>query len=489
MADTAPADPQATAAATDDAAPVPLVVDVDGSLIAGDTLIEAMLRLIAADPVNLVRIVLWLARGRARLKAEVAGRVGFADGDLVFNQAVLTLVRDAQAEGRPVYLASGGAHRHVAAIAEQLGGLTDIYTSGDESSMTGRAKADRLVAAFGAGGFDYIGNEARDLAVWQRARRAIAVNAGAGMRRRVRAIDPHARFIDGGDRATAAYLRAIRPHQWLKNILVFLPLIAAHLTAADALLAAGVTFLALSLTASGTYVANDLLDLPDDRRHPSKRKRPLASGAVPLQHGLLLAPGLVLAGLGLAATVGLATLGMVASYLVLTSAYTLLLKRRMFIDVVTLATLYTIRVLAGGVAVGVALSPWFLAFSMFLFLMLAIVKRYQELHGLKARDTDKASGRNYHVSDLPILAALGGASGFAAVLVLALYLNTPAVDARYSRPEVLWLLCPLLVYWIGRVMMLTNRGYVDDDPIIFAVRDRPSVGVGVLCAGVFLVAL
>jgi 4-hydroxybenzoate polyprenyltransferase/phosphoserine phosphatase len=489
MAETAQADAGDTAARAPDAAAVPLVVDVDGSLIAGDTLIEAMLRLIAAHPANAAWILVWLAQGRARLKAAVAERVGFDDGDLVFHDAVVAAIRDAQAAGRPVYLASGGSRRHVAAIAEQIGGVTDIYTAGDGSNMTGRAKADCLVAAFGRRGFDYIGNEARDLPVWQEARRAIAVNAGTGLRRRVRAVHGEAAFLDGGDRTAVAYLRAIRPHQWLKNILVFLPLIAAHLSAAPAMLAAAATFLALSLTASGTYIANDLLDLPDDRRHPSKRHRPLASGAVPLQHGLLLAPALVLAGLALATTVGLATLGMVAGYLALTSAYTLFLKRRMFIDVVTLATLYTIRVLAGAVAVGVALSPWFLAFSMFLFLMLAIVKRYQELHSLKDSDVGKASGRNYHVSDLPILAALGGASGFAAVLVLALYLNTPAVDARYSRPEVLWLLCPLLVYWIGRVMMLTNRGFVDDDPIVFAVRDRPSVGVGVLCAGVFLVAL
>jgi len=489
MAETAPGDADETPDAGHDARRVPLVVDVDGSLIAGDTLIEGMLRLIAAHPANLARMLGWLAQGRARLKAAVAERVGFADGDLVFHDAVVAAIREAQAAGRPVYLASGGARRHVAAVAARIGGITDIYTAGEGSGMTGRAKADRLVAAFGRGGFDYIGNEARDLPVWREARRAIAVNASAGLRRRVRAVDGEAAFLDDGDRAPRAYLRAIRPHQWLKNVLVFLPLIAAHLTAAPAILAAAATFLALSLTASGTYIANDLLDLPDDRQHPSKRHRPLASGALPLRHGLLLAPALVLAGLALAAAVGLATLGMVAGYLALTSAYTLFLKRRMFIDVVTLATLYTIRVLAGGVAVGVALSPWFLAFSMFLFLMLAIVKRYQELHGQADRDAGKVSGRNYHVSDLPILAALGGASGFAAVLVLALYLNTPTVDARYSRPEVLWLLCPLLVYWIGRVMMLTNRGHVDDDPIVFAVRDRPSLGVGALCAGVFLVAL
>jgi 4-hydroxybenzoate polyprenyltransferase len=180
---------------------------------------------------------------------------------------------------------------------------------------------------------------------------------------------------------------------------------------------------------------------------------------------------------------------MVALYLAVTTAYTLVLKRRMFVDVVTLAALYTLRVLAGGVAVGVSLSPWFLAFSMFFFLMLAIVKRYQELDGLRAAELESVSGRNYEVRDLPVLAALGGASGFAAVLVLALYLNSPQVDARYGQPEVLWLLCPLLVYWIGRVMMLTNRGLVDDDPILFAVRDRPSLGVGALCVGVFVAAL
>lgn len=469
---------------------VPLVVDVDGSLIAGDTLIEAMLRLIAERPMYAAKLPLWLAKGRPHLKDQVAARVAFADGDLVVNSQVREAIDAARAAGRPVYLASGGDRRHVAAIAEQIGGVTGIYTSRDGTNLTGQRKADQLVAAFGEGGFDYIGNAASDLAVWRHARRAIAVGGGRGLHRRVRAIDADAAFLDGARGSLGGYLRAVRPHQWLKNVLVFLPLIAAHLVAAPAILAAVATFLALSLTASGTYIANDLLDLPNDRRHPRKRARPLASGEVPLQHGLALAPGLVLAGMLVAAAVGWTTLGMVACYLVVTTAYTLVLKRRMFIDVVTLAALYTIRVLAGGAAVGVTLSPWFLAFSMFFFLMLAIVKRYQELNSLAASEGETAvSGRNYAVGDMPVLAALGGASGFAAVLVLALYLNSPEVDARYTRPEVLWLLCPMLVYWVGRVMMLTNRGYVHDDPVVFAVSDRPSLVVGALCAGVFLVAL
>ncbi len=472
-----------------DVAAVPLVVDVDGSLIPGDTFMEATLRLVAADPASLLRLPAWWFGGRANLKARVAERVGFARGEVAFNEAVLAAIRSARAAGRPVYLASGGATRHIAEIAEEVGDLSGIYTSDGNTNLTGAAKAARLVAQFGEGGFDYIGNEGRDLAVWARARHAIAVGGGAGLHRRVRALDPAAAFLPGPKGSLSGYLRAVRPHQWLKNILVFLPLIAAHLVSAPAFLAAAATFLALSLTASGTYIANDLLDLPSDRKHPSKRFRPLASGAVPLSHGLVLAPGLVVAGLAVALSVNLAAAGMVALYLVVTTAYTLVFKRRMFVDVVTLAALYTIRVLAGGVAVGVSLSPWFLAFSMFFFLMLAIVKRYQELDGLRAAELESVSGRNYEVRDLPVLAALGGASGFAAVLVLALYLNSPQVDARYGQPEVLWLLCPLLVYWIGRVMMLTNRGFVDDDPILFAVRDRPSLGVGVLCVGVFLAAL
>lgn len=478
-----------TAAAPSAARAVPLVVDVDGSLITGDTFMEATLRLVAEDPASLLRLPVWWLAGRARLKARVAERVGFEHGDLAFNAAVLETIREARAAGRPVYLASGGATRHVADIAESVGDLNGIYTSDGDTNLTGEAKARRLVAAFGEGGFDYVGNETRDLAVWRCARHAIAVGGGAFLRRRVRALDGQARFLPGPAGSLKRYLKTVRPHQWLKNILVFLPLIAAHLVSAPAILAAAATFLALSLAASGTYIANDLLDLPNDRKHPSKRFRPLASGRVPLTHAAALVPGLVLAGLLVGASVSLAVAGVVALYLVVTSAYSLVLKRRMFIDVVTLAGLYTLRVIAGGVAVGVTLSPWFLAFSMFLFLMLAIVKRYQELDGLRAEARGSAQGRNYQVRDLPVLAALGGASGFAAVLVLALYLNSPDVDARYGRPEALWLLCPLLVYWIGRVMMLTNRGEVDDDPIIFAVRDRPSLGVGVLAVGVFLVAL
>lgn len=468
---------------------VPLVVDVDGTLVEGDTLVESALHLIAFRPLALLRMTQALARGRASLKGAVAAAVDLDEVSLRLNPAVLAEIDDAKAVGRPVYLASGADRRYVESMAARVGGVAGIFASEGRENLTGEAKAKRLVEAFGRAGFDYIGNERRDLPVWEAARRALVAQGGRRLKEKVKQLDPKATFLRATEPSTRVYLRALRPHQWLKNILVFLPLLAAHLATVEAVAAAIATFVAMNLTASGTYIANDLLDLGPDRNHPRKRYRPLASGDLPLNHGIAMAPLLVVLGVAGAFAVDPPVAAMVVLYLLVTTAYSLYLKRKMFIDVVTLAALYTTRVLAGAVAVGVVVSPWFLAFSMFLFLMLAIVKRHRELSGVLDERQERSLGRNYVVADLPVLAALGAASGFSAVVVLALYLNSPEVGLRYAVPEALWLLCPLLIYWIGRVLMLANRGQVDDDPVVFAMRDRPSLGVGVLGAAIVLIAL
>ncbi len=275
-------------------------------------------------------------------------------------------------------------------------------------------------------------------------------------------------------RGIRSYVRALRPHQWLKNILVFLPLIAGHRIDADAILAAAIAFAAFSLVASGVYIINDLLDLPSDRAHPRKKNRPFASGAIPARHGLLLAPLLFIAGFGMSAALGPRFMAVLALYLVITTAYSFWLKKRAIVDICTLAILYTVRIIAGGEAAHIPLSVWLLAFSIFLFFSLAAIKRQAELIVMMERNQMTATGRGYHTTDLPLVSQMSIAAGYVSVLVMALYLNSPEVRDLYSRPELLWGICLVLLYWVNRMVIVTHRGYMHDDPVVYAVRDRIS---------------
>ena len=285
------------------------------------------------------------------------------------------------------------------------------------------------------------------------------------------------------------YLRALRPHHWVKNVLVFAPLLAAHETRPELYLTAAGVFAALSACASGTYLLNDLVDLQYDRRHATKRHRPLAAGLIRPRTAVAGGAALAAGGLGLALSLSLAAGLLILLYLLVTTTYSLALKRRVFADVIALAILFTVRVVAGGAATGTALSPPFLAFSIFVFLALAIVKRLSELHTLRAAGATEAGGRAYAAEDLNVLVGLGAASSFASVAVLTLYLATPAVVERYARPELLWVMCLPLLYWLGRLLLLANRGAVGGDPLVFAMRDRGSWIVGAAILALFASAL
>ena len=467
---------------------IPLVVDVDGSLVNGDLLIEGTLRLLATTPFKLLTLPFWLAKGRAALKRRVAQAVALPPETLVLNPTVLKEIAAAKAAGRQIWLASAADKLAVAPLTEHIG-ATGHLTSDGLTNLTGAAKAAMLVNRFGAGGFDYIGNERRDLHVWKRARRAIGINLSGRLARKVRTLDAEARFLPGPDRRPIDYIRALRPHQWSKNVLVFVPLVAAHEIQASLYLLAAGLFVALSAMASGTYLLNDLLDLPHDRRHESKRHRPLAAGKVPLLPmigvGLALATGGLVLAWSLSALAGLYIL----LYLFVTLAYSLSLKRKPFLDVVTLALLFAMRVLAGAAVVHIELSPWFLAFFTFIFLSLAIVKRQGELCALQKSGWSTVSGRAYVAADLLVMTAFGAASSMAAVVVFALYIQTVEVSKSYDRSEFLWLICPLLIYWLGRMTLIANRGAVDEDPVTFALRDRTSWLTGVSVLAAFAAAL
>jgi 4-hydroxybenzoate polyprenyltransferase len=290
-----------------------------------------------------------------------------------------------------------------------------------------------------------------------------------------------------------AAVRLLRPHQWVKNLLLFVPVVLAHeLSDARRLASTAVVFVCFCGLASATYVLNDLFDIEADRGHPTKRHRPLASGALQVPAAVALAISLAVLVCGLALSMlPLATIAMLVGYLILTVAYSAWLKQQLYLDVLVLAGLYTHRLLTGGVAARVDVSPWLLAFSMFMFLGLALVKRYVELLGAKARGEDRLSRRGYEVDDLGLVETMGLCSGYLAVLVVGLYVNSEAVRRFYAVPELLWLVCPLLLYWITRIWFLARRGVVHDDPVLFAATDRASYVVGalILCVAVFATLL
>lgn len=471
MSDRTHLDPVSSALPTCSGDP-PLVVDLDGTLTPSDLLIESLFLL---APLDIIRLPLWLLAGKAPFKARIAEAVTLDLASLPLNDEVVALITAERARGRRIYLASASDRRLVQALADQLGLFDGVFASDGITNLRGDDKARHLIAAFGLRGFDYVGNSAADLPVWQSARRAIVVNASGRVTAEARLRRPDMTELSPRQTSPLLHLRAMRAHQWLKNLLVFLPALADHSLDGATLAASVLAFLAFCLCASSVYLLNDLVDLPSDRAHPSKKARPFASGRIPLAHGLGLIPALLAAAVLVSLALPVEFVAVLGAYWGITLLYSLTLKRRLVVDVLTLAGLYTLRVLAGAAATGILVSEWLLAFSMFLFLCLALIKRYSELVERLRSHKGKPAGRAYVTDDTPMVGALAGASGFVSVLVLALYIASPDVDRLYPHPQLLWAIGILLLYWVSRVLMLAHRGEVHDDPVVFAVKDRVSL--------------
>ena len=445
----------------------PLCVDLDGTLLCGDTLLESVLSLAKRNPFYLVRAIFWLLRGRAVLKAEVAARVELNPAALSYNAELLDWLREEHGQGREIWLCTAADARPAETIAQYIGIFSGVFASTRGANLVGERKAQQLVGRFGRGAFDYCGNERRDLAIWRCARGAIVVNAGSALVRKVALQVPVLRSFAIRSHRAPALWRALRPHQWAKNILVLVPLVAAHrMRELPSLIHGLLGAFAFCLAASSVYVLNDMFDLEADRLHPRKSKRPFAAGELPLRAGLLLVPTL-LGAAGLIATFLSARFALaLGTYYLLTVGYSIKLKRILMIDAIALAGLYTLRLIAGAGAAAVPLSFWLLLFAMFLFLSLALVKRYAELDTLRRQQRLHAAGRGYHVEDLAVLENCGTAAGYLSVLVLALYINSPEIAALYRHPKVIWTLCVLLLYWVSRVWIKAHRGQMHDDPVI-----------------------
>ncbi|MCL4775287.1 MAG: UbiA family prenyltransferase [Burkholderiaceae bacterium] len=470
----------------------PLIIDLDGTLLRTDLLMETALVFVHEQPHRLLVPLQWLARGKASLKHELTNATDIDVAILPYDASVLEFLERERKRGRTTVLATASHHLLADQVATHLGLFDHVIATDGARNLSSHTKRDVLVEYFGERGFDYAGNSRDDLPVWEVAREAYVVNASRSVERRARALGNVAAVIGSPQATLRDWAKALRLHQWLKNLLIFVPLLAAHqYTNWSSFLEALTAFFAFGLCASSVYILNDLLDLNDDRRHVRKRSRPFASGQLPIRSGLIAFPLLLVIAFGLGTSLLPIsfTLGL-SCYYALTLAYSLWLKRRMVIDVMALAALYTLRIIVGAIALGIALSFWLLAFSMFLFLSLALVKRYAELFHVRTQsaNNNKAHGRGYFAADLPMIASLGAASGYMAVMVLALYVNDAQTAQLYRHQQIIWFACPLMLTWISRVWMLAHRGVMDEDPVIFAVRDRPSLVVGALIALVFLAA-
>lgn len=482
------AEPGATASssALADAAPgsPPLVLDLDGALMATDLAAETLLLYLKPNPLRLFVVLGWLLKGRAHLKRKLAE----AASPLVELPPVreeVAAYAQAQAEaGREVHVAAPAHGALAAQLAARFAFLKGLAGSDGAVDLQGRRKAEALAARF-PGGFAYAGDAAADLAVWAVAAEAVFTGGSASVRRRLERIRPPSAVFPPARAALRDWIKALRLHQWVKNALIFVPLpLGGAAGDGRAWTSCLLGFLGMGALASGAYVLNDLLDLQEDRLHWSKRRRAFASGLIPIQAGMGLVPLGLFLGLGLGWLArGPAAAGMIGLYLISNLAYSFGLKRAPILDVVLLAGLLTLRLAIGVVCAGVAWSAWLLVFSMFIFSSLSFAKRATELARLKAHGGDHLAGRGYVAADEPLVMAMGVSLASAAVLVMVMYLIQEAFGTDFYRePGFLWALPAVLALWLGRIWLLCGRGQLDDDPVVFAVRDKVSLLLGAVTA-------
>lgn len=456
----------------------PLCVDLDGTLVNGDTFAEPALRLITRNPLYAIVLIGWLFRGKCYLKNQVA-RAAPVDVELLpYRVEVLEYVRRQQEAGRPVVLVSAAAEETASRVAKHLD-IPQVIASSNGLNLKGRAKARFLAGRYGSHGFTYVGDSRADIPVWADAAEAVCVGGSPALLSQLKRMGvPVTELGSRRPGFLRTLARELRVHQATKNTLVLAPLFLAHkLSDGTRIIGALTAFFALTLCTSAAYVINDLLDLEADRVHQEKCRRPLASGDMPLVTGALLVPVLLGAGFGLSVLVRPAFIILLAAYVGCTLLYSLRLKRLVIVDVLTLAGLYTWRLILGGYAASVRVSPWLLAFSMFMFLNIALLKRYTDLRCLRSTGVSRAHGRGYCTDDAEQIARFGTSAAYIAVLVLALYITSPEVIVFYRQPNWLWGISVLILYWNSRLWFMAERGKVSTDPVLFAVRDKMSYGI------------
>ncbi len=457
----------------------PLCVDLDGTLISTDTLMESMLIAVKQKPYLLLLLPIWIFKGRGFLKKKVAD-TSLPDATLLpYKENVIEFLKKEKDKGRKIILATATDSRIAESVAEYLNIFDKVIATNNNHNLRAKNKSNALVELYGEKGFDYIGDSTADLAVWKNADCSILVEPSNSLLKKVKSFSNNVTVFAKDTNKLKAFIKEIRVYQWIKNILIFLPFLMAHRPEYDIIQNSIFAFISFSFVASFVYLLNDLLDIESDRQHPGKKHRPLASGVFPIHLGILIAPLFLLSGFA----IGYFLLPYeffitLLIYLLLTTGYTFYLKRIIILDVIILSCLYTIRLIAGANATGIEASPWLLGFSIFLFLSLAIMKRYTELGVMIEQNKTGTKGRGYRTEDIGFLKSIGPASGYMSVLILALYVNSDKVVSLYKTPEMLWLTLLCLLFWISRIWLIAQRGKMYDDPIVFIAKDYVSYIVG-----------
>ena len=469
---------------------IPLVVDLDGTLVKTDMLVESLLQSGRRSLKHSAGLALAMIKGKAGFKAAAAKDFNLGAAAPPFRKEVLELIDLRSKAGDEVVLATAATQTIASQIADQLGIFSLVLSSTKNSNLSGASKAATLVEIYGVGGYDYIGDSVKDLPVWRSARRRYLAGNSPRAVRAFNKLGNRVRLLENERVGTVSkWARALRLHQWVKNLLVFAPAIAAHQIFMPGVATnLGLAFLSFGLLASAVYLLNDLVDLQSDRKHSVKHLRPIASGQISVVTAIKAAFALVAGSLIVSLSLPLTFVFLLLAYFVLTSLYSLWLKRVLLVDVITLAGLYTLRVVAGGFAVEIPVSSWLLAFSFFIFLSLSFVKRSSELASHLDPDISLSNGRAYEIRDLPIVNGLGIVSGLVSVLVFTLYLDSDTVTSLYGASQTLWFAVPVLAFWVSWVWVRTGRGEVTEDPILFALKDKASLLSGVAMLGIFMIA-
>ena len=468
-----------------------LAVDLDGSLAKTDLLHECFIKALYATPWILFLVPLWLLQGKTKLKQELTRRANLNVDSLPFDEDLIAYLEAEKAKSREIILCTGSWHTLAEQVCEKFSFFSGYYGSDESGNLTGSNKAKLLVEKYGENNFSYVGNENKDLKSWVKADSAVVVSNSMSLTETTTKSCPVEKTIIREKPSLKVINKQIRIHQWVKNVLVFVPLITSHQAGnIELFISCILAFFAYSFCASATYILNDLSDLESDRKHHKKCFRPLASGALSITQGLLISAILLAASFIISYFLPVWFFLSLILYIVITLSYSFKLKRLQTVDITVLASLYTLRIISGAAAISVLPSFWLLAFSMFVFLCLAIIKRLSEIY--KSKDTQdenyKLSGRGYYLNDFPVLMSLASTSGMLSVLVFAMYINSPEVAALYAEPYALWLICPLLGYWIIRIIIMASRGEIDEDPIVFAIKDKRSWVTGFIILLIILLS-
>jgi 4-hydroxybenzoate polyprenyltransferase len=469
-----------------DSASIPLCVDLDGTLVKLDTLHQALFLLLRRDPASILRIPGWILKGKAHLKDEVMKRVELNAAVLPYHKPFLDYLSEQHAAGRKLVLATASNYRTAEAVAEHTGLFDEILASNADTNLRHGAKLSAIREKFS--NFGYAGNDKADFPIWDAADEVILVNPSPSANSKY-ASDAAYVFVDRKP-VLRMFIKAMRCPQWLKNLLIFTPMLLAHrFTEPHYIIDTTIAFFAFSFAASAIYVLNDLFDLSADQHHPRKCHRPFAAGNLSISTGTLLTPMLIAASIGLSLFLPPLFLLALFAYYILTTLYSWRIKQVPIADVLMLAVLYSMRIVAGSFSTGTVASGWFIEFAIFFFLSLALVKRVSELREMENEDDRNHRERGYKPGDQPLLLAFGAASGYIAIFVFTMYLGSDKVAQLYSRPELLWLFTPLLLYWITRIWLLAWRGKMNDDPLAFATRDLQTYLVGAIGLATLLYAI